>query len=161
MKQTDNHSMALSYRATGVVLFALAAFLMWEALKLQYYTPVGPGAGFFPVWLAGGLGTLAIIMVARTFLPTQEMVDREEYVPSKFGLLRIAAVVAAMVLFVLFLQTLGFRLAIFLLVLGLMFVFGRPSIVVCMAVAICTSLGIYYVFSSLLDIPLPTGALGF
>jgi len=37
---------------TAALLFIVgSAFVVWEALNLDYYSKLGPGAGFFPFWL--------------------------------------------------------------------------------------------------------------
>ncbi len=46
----------------GAALFFLAfsAFVVWESWNLEYYTHLGPGAGFFPLWLGVIMGGLSL-----------------------------------------------------------------------------------------------------
>ncbi len=39
----------------GAVLAAFGIYVIWVAVKLPYVSDVGPGPGFFPLWLGIGL----------------------------------------------------------------------------------------------------------
>ena len=67
-------------QAAAAVLLVFAAFIVWQALRLQYYTPLGPGAGFFAVWLGALLGLLALVQLVQVTrlprLPAADPADR-------------------------------------------------------------------------------------
>src|SRR5690349_24467780 len=52
-------------RIAAVILAAIAALFCLEGARYPYMTSLGPGAGFFPVWV-GALGAiLALLMVIK------------------------------------------------------------------------------------------------
>src|SRR5436190_20509222 len=51
------------HQIAGTAFFLVAAFLGYHAIELRYYTPLGPGPGFLPVWLCALLALLAIATV--------------------------------------------------------------------------------------------------
>jgi putative tricarboxylic transport membrane protein len=44
--------MRLIYVPISLAFLALSVYVMFGAFDLDYYTPIGPGPGFFPFWLA-------------------------------------------------------------------------------------------------------------
>ena len=78
-------NMRRTYQVTGTILLCLAVYVGHESLALRYYTPLGPGPGFFAFWLALILGVLAVSMVAQaTFgrpepVPPDFLADRRGY----------------------------------------------------------------------------------
>jgi hypothetical protein len=67
------------------------------------------------------------------------------------------AILAGCVFTALALERLGYRLTVILLVVFLLWVVERKRPAVTMAVALGLSLGTFYVFSTLLRVPLPLG----
>ena len=49
------------HQIAAFCFIAFSAFFMWQSLGMEYYTDLGPGAGFFPLWLGAVLGGLAIV----------------------------------------------------------------------------------------------------
>ena len=88
--------MRRSYLISGAVLLLLAVFIAVEALKLRYYTSLGPGPGFFPFWLSLVLAGLAIGMLLQATLGQAEPMP-PDFFASRTGYLRMGAVVLAMV----------------------------------------------------------------
>jgi putative tricarboxylic transport membrane protein len=81
-------SMKRSYQITGTALLLLAAFIAWEALKLKFYTHLGPGPGFFSLWLSLILGVLAVLMILKaTFRPPEPM--PEDFFPNRAGFFKM------------------------------------------------------------------------
>jgi putative tricarboxylic transport membrane protein len=153
-------TMRRSYLITGAVFLLLAAFVAVEALKLRYYTPLGPGPGFFSFWLALILGGLALIMILQaTFGPPEPM--PEDFFSNRIGYLRIGAVVLALVFAIALLEPLGFSLTMFAVTAFLLYTLGRQGIVLTVLVSLACSFGTYYVFDHWLMVPLPRGVLGF
>jgi len=44
------------HQAAALFFLAFSAFVVWESWNLEYYTHLGPGAGFFPLWLGVIMG---------------------------------------------------------------------------------------------------------
>ena len=51
----------------GAVLAAFGAYVIWVAAKLPYVSDVGPGHGFFPLWLGIGLVVFAAGLMFASF----------------------------------------------------------------------------------------------
>ena len=148
------------YQVTSVVVMCMAAFLANASLELRYYTPLGPGPGFFPLWLSILLAILAIAMFWQaTFGKSDAMPD--DFFAGRKGYLRIGAVVAALVGVIALMEPLGFCLVMLAFYLFLLSALGRQHLVVIGLVALAGSLGVYYVFVHWLAVPLPIGLFGF
>lgn len=158
--------MQRSQQAAAVILLAFAAFVVWQALKLQYYTPLGPGAGFFAVWLGALLGILAfvqLIQASRTApAPAADPAADEageQVLPGRRALLRIGAVIGALILTALLLPLLGFQLTVFLLLMFLLLGLERVPPAISLIVALVFSVGLFQVLTRFLDVELPLASL--
>jgi putative tricarboxylic transport membrane protein len=147
------------YRITGTLSLLFAAFIAYEALRLRYYTPLGPGPGFFSFWLALIFGGLAILMLLQTiFGPAEPMA--EDFFTDRLGYLRIGAVVLALVATIYLLEPAGFCLTMFAVCVFLLIALGRQGIIITLLVSLACSFGAFYVFDHWLKVPLPRGVLG-
>jgi len=153
-------SMRRPYQITGAIFIFLAAFVVVEALALNYYTKLGPGPGFFPFWLALLFGGLALVMILQASLGLRES-RPEGFIPDRSGAFRMGAVVLALLLVTSLLDVLGFRLTTFLMFVGLLPVLGSRGILYTVGMAIVGSVGVFHVFARWLKVPLPTGLFGF
>lgn len=133
---------------------------MLGAIQLRYYTSLGPGPGFFSVWLAGILIVLgAFIVITNTVRRSVEIDD--QVIPSRSAMLKIAGVLGILVLVALTLEPLGYRLVTFLMLCALLSGVCRMNIVPTVAVALIGSIGVFYLFVSVLKTSLPIGMFGF
>jgi putative tricarboxylic transport membrane protein len=133
---------------------------MRESLHLQYYTTLGPGAGFFPFWIAFLLGCLgAVLLYQGTFRPSPATVGG--VLPDRRGGLRIAAVLVALCGPILLLDTLGFRLTMLTFMGGMLTVLGYRGVLGTVLIATGGSFGVYHLFVQWLGVPLPPGRFGF
>lgn len=153
--------MKLTYQITAVVFFLCSAFIVRESLQLRYYTPSGPGPGFFPFWLAFLLGGLSL----GTFYQATWGKWKLEPIPADFwasrkGYLRMGAIIVATVGVILLLDPLGFRLTMLAYLLFLLFALGRVNLITVTLVSLAGSFGAYHLFVELLKVPLPIGVFG-
>lgn len=151
--------MTRGHQIAALAFLAVAAVLGWEAARLTYYSSLGPGPGFFPVWLCVVLGALSLsifvgAMIARRPLPA-------DFWPERQGIVRIAIVLTALVFVVLALKTLGFRLTMLAFALVLLLALGRRNPIEVVAVALLASVGVYALFVDHLRLSLPIGIFGF
>lgn len=147
------------FRAMALGLVMLGAWAAREATGMVYYTPVGPGPGFFPFWLGMLLAVLGgTILIASVFGSLPEL--ESGLVPHGAPSLRMAATLAAVAAFALLVERLGFVLTMFAVLLGLLRLNGvrRWSTVIPMALG--GSLGIGYAFSEWLSVFLPPAPYG-
>lgn len=148
------------YQGAGLVILAFSAWVMWEAHKLNYSTSLGPGPGFFPFWLGLALALLSLLWLFRVSSQEQAAMP-EGFIPSGPGVLRMLAVVGAMVVFALFMNTIGFQLMMFAFLLFLLTVLGRRSIFLTLVICFAGSFGLFYVFTNYMDVSLPVSSIMF
>jgi putative tricarboxylic transport membrane protein len=148
--------MRLALQITGFVLLPIAAFLGYTAAKLPYATAMGPGPGFFPVWLCGLLALLAIIMIAQANFGQSSPLPAD-FFSERSGYLRIVAAIAGLFAIALGMSQLGFPITAFLFYVVLLTIFGRRNPIEIVVLAAIGSFGVYYLFSKLLSQPLPPG----
>jgi len=148
------------YQITSVMSMLVAVFLAREALKLRYYTPLGPGPGFFPLWLSILLAILAVAMFWQATFGKPEAMPADFYA-DRSGYLRIGAVVAALVGVIVLMEPLGFCLVMLAFYLFVLAVLGRQHPLVTGIIALAGSFGVYHVFVHWLATPLPIGLFGF
>ena len=148
-----------TYQIAGAAILLLAVFFGYEALQLRYYSELGPGPGFFPLWLSILLGILATIMLVKATVGVREAMPAE-FFAEKAGYLRNAAIVCAVIATIALMEWLGFRLTMFVFYLFLLSVLRRQHFVLNIVIALAGSFGVYQVFDHWLATPLPTGIFG-
>ena len=152
-------SMRWLYKITGALFLLFTVFIIYESLRLQYYTPLGPGPGFFSFWVALIFGGLAIIMILQaTFGPAEPM--PEDFFSTRNGYLRLGAVVLSLVFTTALLDFLGFRLTMLIVYLFLLYSFGRQKFLLTLTVSLAGSFGVFHMFDQWLHVPLPKGVFG-
>ena len=148
------------YQITGFAIVAFAIAVVYESLQLTYYTKLGPGPGYFPFWVAVIVGVLGAAMVF-TATVRETQARPADFLPSRAETVKLLAVVAMLLWTVVTLKPLGFRISIFVFFAVLLPVLGYRQPAKVVAIALAGSAGVFYIFNSLLGVPLPTGILGF
>lgn len=144
--------------AVWFVIFS--TLVVWGSLGLEYYTKLGPGAGFFPLWLGVAMGALSLVWLVQVSRRTGKP-PKAASLPDRSGIVRILAIIASLVAAALVMNLLGFQVAMFLLLIFLLLVLGRQSVWLTAIVALAGSVGVYHVFVSYLDVQLPAASLAF
>lgn len=139
-------------------MFLFALFVGFESWSLRFYTPVGPGNGFFPLCLAVFLTILSISLFC------QATFGRQGPLPNGFiatwpAYRKMGAIAFALIMAIFFLEDIGFCLTMFLFYLFLLKVLGKQNWLLTVAVALAGSFGMYFVFVHWLFTPLPVGIL--
>jgi putative tricarboxylic transport membrane protein len=147
------------YQLAGVVLILYSAFIARQAIDLRLYTRLGPGPGFFPLWVSILLALLGVIILFQASTTASDQLP-EDFIPSRVGLLRVGAIITALAGGALLMEPLGFRLTMLGFLLFLLFVLGRENLLVTVLVALVGSFGTYYAFVELLKVQLPVGLVG-
>jgi putative tricarboxylic transport membrane protein len=146
--------------ATGVML-AFCLFALWQSLLLSLTDRLGPGPGFFPFWLALIGAVLAVALLFTTFLEPKGPADADvRILPYGAGGLRWLAVVVLLAAVTIAMDLIGFRLAMLAFNAALVIALGERRWWVIAVFAFAGSFGVYYVFTTWLDVLLPTGLLG-
>jgi putative tricarboxylic transport membrane protein len=148
------------YLVIGLAFLTVSVYAMVGAVSLEYYTPIGPGPGFFPFWLGVGLAVVTVAWLVRVTLAPREPLP-EGFFPGRRATLRIGSVLIAMVLFVLLGEHLGFRITMLGALLVILYALGRQSVLMAVAVALAGSFGAYYLFHDLMGVHLPLATIGF
>jgi putative tricarboxylic transport membrane protein len=138
----------------GVDIAALVFSLLyiWGALEYSLGTLAQPGPGLFPMFI----GVLLLIssigsLLSHAWVP----VEGELQLPKGKELGRVLAVIAGTVAYVVLLPLIGHILASTLTVFIVLHSMGLPSWGFKIAFAIAVSLGSFYLFDIILQVPLP------
>jgi putative tricarboxylic transport membrane protein len=133
---------------------AIAIFVSLEGFtKLKLGTLRQPGPGFFPFWGAVILGTLSLILLVRSLRSRERLT---------FGAVRWSALVlvlAALLIYLLFLEALGFVIVTFCFLL-LLFRFGEIGWIKSAASSVVATSLAYALFQLWLRVQLPRGWFG-
>jgi putative tricarboxylic transport membrane protein len=135
---------------------ALGAWAVWYARGMPYDTPVGPGPGFFPIWLG-------ILLVAFSLGALVEALSQgnAETPPSTPATRReVAVTLAAVAAFALGVERAGFVPTAFALLLALLLARGCRLLPTALGVALAGSLGVGYAFTRWLGVFLPPAPFG-
>lgn len=151
--------MRRTHQVSGLLFLLVAAFLGYHAWGLSYYTSLGPGPGFFPVWLCILLALLGAIVFLQATVREPVSLPEDFFAPAS-GYGRIAAVLIALFAVANVMPTLGFRLTMLVFYVGLLSALGRRHPVETLIFAFLGSFGTFYVFVEFLSQPLPVGIFG-
>lgn len=151
--------MSRPYQITAAICLLFAVFVAYESVRLKYYTPMGPGPGFFPLWLSIGFGILAAVMFCQARFGRSDPMPAD-FFATRMGYLRIAAILGSLVGTVVLFNPLGFRLTSLAFYFFLLTVLGRHGFLTSAVFAVVGSFGVYHVFANVLMIPLPVGIFG-
>ena len=149
-------TMKRPYQLTALVLFGLSGFIAYESLKLKYYTSLGPGPGFFPLWLSLALAALAAAMFFQATFKASEP-RPADFRDSRTGYLRAVAICVAWIWATLMLERLGYRLTMLVFFPVLLFALGRVKWWLVVVISLLGSVAVFYVFSVGLSVHLPVG----
>lgn len=141
-----------------VCLLAVFVAALITSFDYSLMDALGPGPGFFPFWLSlvGALLTLAILIqdIRSRDIPTDSIL------PSRAEALQAGGVLVALIATAALLEPLGFRLTMLLFIAGLLVAIGARSPVAIVSCSLAGSFGVFYVFYTWLQVPLPLGVFG-
>jgi putative tricarboxylic transport membrane protein len=145
----------------GLVLFLFGAITSVLSLRMPIGNFRSAGSGLFPLCLGLLLMGLSLLFIGKSFWgrlnPVQSAVCVEEKAGSPR---RILLFIGLLVLITFFFNILGYPLASFLLMSGLLWVLGVKRLGFNLGLSLVTATGSYFLFVHWLKIPLPKGFLG-
>jgi hypothetical protein len=141
------------------VWLILSAFVFTASLRLGVGALRSPGPGFIPFWASIGLALFACILLGLD-LATKAQVVRGENSAKDSRLGNHLIVIAALTLYCLALEKLGYLLCTFGLMIVL-FSLGNTKAWTIILGSLVTSLSSYGLFAYFLRTPLPRGIFGF
>lgn len=144
---------------TGLGFLAASIYVIWESGNLEYYTPLGPGGGFFPFWLG-------IIMAGLTLGWLIQEIRNRDNIKSPLmvkdaTITRVILPIVALVAVSGFIDILGFQITMFLFLIILLKILGKQNFFVSLVVALLGSFGVYHIFTRFLDVTLPVSSIKF
>lgn len=145
--------------ALALFLLGIAGLVAWGALQLNIGWGLnGPQGGFFPFWLAVGLGICGVVMLAQAIWRAspalrRPFVKQGGWVP----MLQVALPATAMVTLT---EVIGLYPAAALYIAFCMRWLGRHHWLLVLAVSIGIPLGSYFLFDKWFLIPMPKGWWG-
>ena len=144
-----------SDQVSGLMLVALALYVWWMNRAYPIGTLAEPGPGYMPLLLAIFMGVMGLLVALSggksTPLAALEWTEAKRAVA-----LLIACGVAAYAL-----ERLGYRITMAALIVFILGVMERRKPMMVALVGIGFSLVTYYLFATLLRVPLPVSAWGF
>ena len=147
--------------ATGAML-VFCLFAMWQSLLLSLTDRLGPGPGFFPFWLALIGALLAVALLVTTFREAADPSDGETRIlPHGEGGKRWLAIVVLLAAVTVAMEFVGFRIAMLVFNAVLVIALGERRWWAIAVFSILGSVGVYYVFTTWLDVLLPVSPFGF
>jgi len=141
-------------RLAGAVLVAFSVLVLWECRKIPFGSMADPGPGAVPVLLALVLLVCSIVLIVAG--STGDRVSAIRWPERRHGV----AILGACAFLALALERLGYRLTIFIALLALVGLVEKKGWTVGVVFAGIFSLGTYYLFDTLLKVPLPKGIFG-
>lgn len=142
----------------GLMFLAASIYIVVVALGMKYYDAIGPGAGFFPFWLGLFLGFLSLACLVQVWRDGRDD-SVERFLPNRQGMVKIALIIVALLSFVVLLNPIGFKIAMFGFLFFLLALLGRQKILISIVIATLGSFGAYHAFNNWLGVPLPLASL--
>ena len=141
-------------RVSGSALVLLGLFVIWERRVLPLGTHTQPGPGYVPLLLAILLAVLGGLLVAQGGGGAHLRTVAWSEAPHALAILACTAFATG------FLEVIGYRLTM-LIVMGFLFGVMERQQMVTLILTFGFSLGTFWLFDSLLRVPLPRGEWGF
>lgn len=150
-------------RAETLMALALvlgAGVLLREALRLPIaWTGAGPGAGFFPFWLALGVTICAVIVFLQSLrAPAAASSGKTAFIPA--GAWKpLLIVFLPMVAVVALIDSLGIYIGGALYLAGYTWLVGRHRWVTVVLVSVLVPLALFFLFEKWFLLPMPKGRI--
>jgi putative tricarboxylic transport membrane protein len=143
-------------RIASAVLLAFGLVALEEARKLRFGSIARPGPGFFPVVLAAAFSLVCLTLLVRAVRAGGEPAPAG----ARLGWRKIVATMAALFVYALLLEGLGFVIATFALLLFFFRALERQRWPVALLGSLATALLTYVVFKVWLHVQLPASPWG-
>ena len=140
---------------SGLVLVALAGYILWLNRKFPVGSLADPGPGYVPMLLAIGLGLIGLL-VATLSGRSRPLAAIRWPEATRAVIILVACTVAGLAL-----EYIGYRLTIFAFLVFFIGAVERKGPLPVVLVSGGFSLGSYYIIGDLLHVPLPVGPWGF
>jgi putative tricarboxylic transport membrane protein len=139
----------------GVSVLALGVAVIFFSSRLPYRSDYGPGPGFLPLWIGVVLVLCSLVVTIQEV--RSQNTGQTFFQPRTRMVVKVLALIAATFLLI---PLLGFSVGFGLFICASMRLMGKHGWATCGAAAVVTAVGIHFLFGQWLDIPLPTGRVG-
>jgi len=154
--------MKRAWQIMCLAFLAAAVVTLIASFAYPYKDRLGPGPGFFPVWLSLITGGLSLALFAQVTWSRKAPFTPGSPLPEeRAGTIRIFIILGALVWSLVFLDLLGFRITLLLFLIFLPLALGMRNWIIVLAFSLLGSFGVFHVFYYWLKVPLPMGVLGF
>jgi putative tricarboxylic transport membrane protein len=143
-------------RGAAAVLLVFGLLALEEARKLRVGSIARPGPGFFPLVLAAAFSLVCVALLVNAL----RVREAEAPPGAPLGWPKIVGAMAALFVYALLLEAIGFVAATFALLLFFFKTLERQRWVPAVAGALVTALVTYLVFKVWLNVQLPAGPWG-
>ncbi len=130
------------------------------SFEYPYHDKLGPGPGFFPLWMGLITMALSLVLFFQTTWGTAGADEAAKLIPDRDGSKRILFVLGALIAALFLLDPLGFRITLFLFLIFLPIALGWRNWWATLIFAVIGSFGVFHVFYYWLKTPLPIGIFG-
>lgn len=152
--------MKKGWLAASLSFLVLSIFVFIKSFDYPYIDRLGPGPGFFPLWLSLITGTLSIFLIIQTSRGKEKIDYSARLLPKTDGARRIITIFGFLVASLVFFEILGFRLTLLPFLFFLPLALGARNWVVAIIFSLAGSFGVFHIFYYWLKLPLPIGILG-
>jgi putative tricarboxylic transport membrane protein len=143
----------------GACLAAFGIYVISVASKLPFVSEVGPGPGFFPLWLGAGLLIFASCLMLSSFssFTRESLSDSPIWESSGRALAGWFGLMVAIALF----GWIGFSASFVILTVFLILALDRRPLLLSVGVGVGLAAVFHLLFVRALDVSLPAGPWGF
>jgi putative tricarboxylic transport membrane protein len=143
---------------SGACLAAFGIYVISVASRLPYVSEVGPGPGFFPLWIGIGLLVFAsLLMAASLFDSVKRNLDGSSWRAAGRAVAGWGGLMVAITLF----PWIGFSLSFVILTVFLIVALDRRPALLALGVGIGLAVAFHLIFVVGLDVSLPSAPWGF
>ena len=152
--------MRLGWQIGSFAFLLLFICAIWLSAALPLQDALGPGPGFFPLWLGMIGAVLSAILFVHTVRRPVPGHEDEDLMPDRPAIRRLLAVLILLAAAAWALDPLGFRLTALFFTAILLPALGARSLIAIPLFSLTASFVVFHVFYYMLKVPLPIGVFG-
>ncbi|MDD1637270.1 MAG: tripartite tricarboxylate transporter TctB family protein [Methylococcaceae bacterium] len=141
----------------GIFILVFSGTCFYQSLSYGYYGKYGPGPGLLPLWVFGALMLFSLCLIIDSF--RNEVISIKDTFPKGKGLKNVISVLLAVFLFIIATPYAGYNIASVLMFVILFAPAYKWYSNLCISV-FATGI-IFFIFNTLLKVPLPVTSMGF
>lgn len=141
----------------GIFILVFSATCFYKSLSYSYYGQYGPGPGLLPLWVFGALILMSLGLIVNSFM--NEVLSLKDIFPKGKGLKNVILVLLAISVFLFSTKYVGYNIASVLMFVILFSSAYKWYSNLCISI-LATAI-IFFIFNTLLNVPLPVTSMGF